>query len=42
MKPEDFGVMTMPKGPDGKTFPTIGFAGWSMMSKSENKDLPGG
>ncbi|MBW9075261.1 ABC transporter substrate-binding protein [Agrobacterium deltaense] len=39
MKPEDFGVMTMPKGHDGKTFPTIGFAGWSMMSKSENKDL---
>ena len=39
MKPEDFGVMTMPKGPNGKTFPTIGFAGWSMMSKSENKDL---
>ncbi|UXS42732.1 sugar ABC transporter substrate-binding protein [Agrobacterium tumefaciens] len=39
MKPEDFGVMTTPKGPDGKTFPTIGFAGWSMMSKSENKDL---
>ena len=39
MKPEDFGIMTMPKGPDGKTFPTIGFAGWSMMSKSENKDL---
>ena len=39
MKPEDFGIMTMPKGPDGKTFPTIGFAGWSIMSKSENKDL---
>lgn len=39
MKPEDFGVMTMPKGPDGKTFPTIGFAGWSMMSASKNKDL---
>lgn len=39
IKPEDFGIMTMPKGPDGKTFPTIGFAGWSMMSKSENKDL---
>ncbi|MCZ7938309.1 ABC transporter substrate-binding protein [Agrobacterium salinitolerans] len=39
MKPEDFGVMTMPKGPDGKTFPTIGFAGWSMMAKPENKDL---
>ncbi|MBP2542722.1 ABC transporter substrate-binding protein [Agrobacterium tumefaciens] len=39
MKPEDFGVMTMPKGPDGKTFPTIGFAGWSIMSASANKDL---
>lgn len=39
MKPEDFGVITMPKGPDGKTFPTIGFAGWSIMSASANKDL---
>ncbi|MDR6591590.1 sugar ABC transporter substrate-binding protein [Agrobacterium tumefaciens] len=39
MKPEDFGVMTMPKGPDGKTFPTIGFAGWSIMAASANKDL---
>ena len=39
MKPEDFGVTTMPKGPSGKTFPTIGYAGWSMMAKSQNKDL---
>ena len=39
MKPEDFGVTAMPKGPDGKTFPTIGFAGWSMMNASKNKDL---
>ena len=39
MKSEDYGIMTMPKGPDGKTFPTIGYAGWSMMAKSENKDL---
>ncbi|WP_420963487.1 ABC transporter substrate-binding protein [Brucella sp. IR073] len=39
MKPEDFGVAVMPKGPDGKTFPTIGFAGWSMMAASKNKDL---
>ncbi|MCQ2006184.1 ABC transporter substrate-binding protein [Rhizobium sp. NRK18] len=39
MKPEDFGVTTMPKGPDGKTFPTIGYAGWSMMASSEHKDL---
>ena len=29
----------MPKGPDGKTFPTIGYAGWSMFADSENKDL---
>ena len=30
MKPDDYGITTMPKGPDGKTFPTIGYAGWSM------------
>ena len=35
----DYGITTMPKGPSGKTFPTIGFAGWSMMSASANKDL---
>ncbi len=39
MKAEDFGVTTMPKGPDGKTFPTIGYGGWSMFSASQNKDL---
>ena len=39
MKAEDYGIMTMPKGPAGKTFPTIGFAGWSMFSSSANKDL---
>ncbi|TIU17583.1 MAG: extracellular solute-binding protein, partial [Mesorhizobium sp.] len=39
MKPEDYGVTTMPKGPGGKTFPTIGYAGWSMMAASQNKDL---
>ncbi|WP_395022762.1 ABC transporter substrate-binding protein [Dongia sp.] len=39
MKPEDYGVTTMPKGPNGKTFPTIGYAGWSMFSNSQNKDL---
>ena len=27
MKEEDFGVTTMPKGPSGKAFPTIGYAG---------------
>ena len=39
MKPEDFGVTPLPKGPDGKSFPTIGYAGWSMMTASQNKDL---
>lgn len=39
MKAEDFGVTTMPKGPDGKTFPTIGYGGWSMFAASEHKDL---
>lgn len=39
MKPEDFGVAPMPKGPAGKAFPTIGFVGWSIMSASEHKDL---
>lgn len=39
MNADDYGVMTMPKGPDGKTFPTIGYAGWSMMTASANKDL---
>lgn len=39
MKPDQYGVAPMPKGPAGKAFPTIGYAGWSMMSKSENKDL---
>lgn len=37
--PDDYGVAPMPKGPDGKSFPTIGYAGWSMFSSSENKDL---
>jgi len=39
MDESDYGVTTMPKGPSGKTFPTIGYAGWSMMSASDNKDL---
>ena len=39
MNPDDFGITTMPKGPNGKTFPTIGYAGWSMFANSQNKDL---
>ncbi|MFH1805334.1 MAG: sugar ABC transporter substrate-binding protein [Pseudomonadota bacterium] len=42
MNPDDFGVTTMPKGPAGKAFPTIGYAGWSMFSASENKDAAWG
>ena len=38
MKAEDFGITTMPKGPSGKAFPTIGYAGWSMFKSSEHKD----
>ncbi|ACM31352.1 sugar ABC transporter substrate-binding protein [Agrobacterium rhizogenes] len=39
MKAEDFGVTSMPKGPDGKAFPTIGYVGWSIMAASKQKDL---
>lgn len=39
MKPEDYGVAPMPKGPSGKSFPTIGYAGWSMFASSAHKDL---
>lgn len=38
MNPDAFGITTMPKGPSGKTFPTIGYAGWSMMSTSKHKN----
>ena len=39
MKPEEFGVTPMPKGPSGKAFTTIGYASWSMFASSQNKDL---
>jgi multiple sugar transport system substrate-binding protein len=39
MKAEDYGVTTFPKGPSGRTYPTIGYAGWSMMSSTKDKDL---
>ena len=32
MDAADYAVVPMPKGPAGKSFPTIGYAGWSMMS----------
>ena len=34
----DFAVAPMPKGPSGKAFPTIGYAGWGMFAASEHKD----
>ncbi|MGP1395155.1 MAG: ABC transporter substrate-binding protein [Inquilinaceae bacterium] len=37
MPAEDFAVAPMPLGPEGKAFPTIGFAGWSMFADSDNK-----
>ncbi|CAM5765855.1 ABC transporter substrate-binding protein [Labrys miyagiensis] len=39
MGKDDYDVAPMPKGPAGKTFPTIGYASWSMFANSENKDL---
>jgi multiple sugar transport system substrate-binding protein len=39
MKPEEYGVAPFPKGPDGKAFPTMGYAGWSMFANSKNKEL---
>ncbi|MBO0663824.1 sugar ABC transporter substrate-binding protein [Jiella sp. MQZ9-1] len=39
MKSDEFGVAPMPKGPSGKAFPTIGYAGWSMFANSSHKDL---
>ena len=37
MKAEDFAVAPMPTGPDGKSYPTLGFAGWSMFADSTVK-----
>ena len=39
MKPDEFGVTTMPKGPSGRAYPTLGYAGWSMFKASQHKDL---
>lgn len=38
MEADDFAVAPMPIGPGGKSFPTIGYAGWSMFEASEHKD----
>ncbi len=38
MDADDFAVAPMPLGPAGKSFPTIGYAGWAMFEASEHKD----
>jgi len=38
MDKNDFAVAPMPLGPSGKSFPTIGYAGWAMFSASQHKD----
>ena len=42
MNKDDYDVVPMPKGPAGKSFPTIGYASWSMFANSKNKDLAWG
>ncbi len=37
MNADDYAVAPMPKGPAGKSFPTIGYAGWAMFADSEHK-----
>ena len=39
MKPDEYGVAPMPKGPLGKAFPTVGYVGWSIFKSSLHKDL---
>ena len=38
MDKNDFAVAPMPLGPSGKSFPTIGYAGWAMFAASQHKD----
>jgi len=38
MDAEDFAVAPMPVGKGGKSFPTIGYAGWSIFKTAEDKD----
>ena len=38
MNEDDFAVAPMPLGPDGKSFPTIGYAGWSIFEAAEDKE----
>ena len=37
MKAEDFAVAPWPVGPSGKAYPSLGYAGWAMLSDSPSK-----
>ena len=39
MKPDEYGIAPWIKGPSDKSFPTIGYTGWSMFANSKHKDL---
>ncbi len=39
MKPDEYGIAPWIKGVGGKSFPTIGYGGWSMFANSQHKDL---
>ncbi len=38
MPAEDFAVAPMPTGPNGKSYPTLGYAGWAMFANSDAKE----
>ncbi len=38
MSADDFAVAPMPVGPTGKSYPTLGYAGWAMFANSQHKD----
>jgi multiple sugar transport system substrate-binding protein len=39
MRPDEYGVVPWIKGASGKSFPTIGYGGWSMFANSKHKEL---
>jgi multiple sugar transport system substrate-binding protein len=39
MKPDEYGIAPWIKGVGGKSFPTIGYGGWSMFANSKHKQL---
>ncbi len=38
MSADDFAVAPLPVGPSGKSYPTLGYAGWAMFANSLHKD----